>query len=53
MVIPRRPPGTEGLSEGELAKLVTQESLIGVAEALPPSRLHTRREPEAVRLSVI
>jgi len=53
MVLPQRPPGTEGLSEEELAKLVTQESLIGVAEDLPPSRLHTRRAPEAVRLAVL
>jgi nitrile hydratase subunit alpha len=34
MVIPRRPAGTEGWSEEELARLVTQESLIGVAEPL-------------------
>ena len=34
MVIPRRPAGTEGLSEQELARLVTRESLIGVAEPL-------------------
>jgi nitrile hydratase len=31
LVIPRRPPGTEGLSEGELAALVTRDSMIGVA----------------------
>ena len=34
MVIPRRPAGTEGWSEEELARLVTRESLIGVAEPL-------------------
>ena len=34
MVIPRRPAGTESWSEEELARLVTQESLIGVAEPL-------------------
>jgi nitrile hydratase len=34
MVLPCRPAGTEGLSEDELARLVTQESLIGVAEPL-------------------
>lgn len=32
MVIPRRPEGTEGLSEEELAELVTAESLVGSAE---------------------
>ena len=31
MVLPRRPPGTDGLSEEELAQLVTRDSLIGVA----------------------
>ena len=39
MVLPRRPAGTEGWSETELARLVTQESLIGVAEPLPADRL--------------
>jgi len=32
MVLPERPPGTEGLSEDELAALVTRDSMIGVAE---------------------
>jgi nitrile hydratase subunit alpha len=31
MVLPRRPPGTENLDEEELARLVTRDSLIGVA----------------------
>ena len=31
MVLPARPPGTEGLSEAELARLVTRECLIGTA----------------------
>ena len=31
MVLPRRPDGTEGLSEPELAALVTRNGLIGVA----------------------
>lgn len=31
MVLPERPGGTEGLSEDELAALVTRDSLIGVA----------------------
>ena len=31
MVLPERPAGTEGLSEQELAALVTRDSMIGVA----------------------
>jgi nitrile hydratase len=31
MVLPRRPPGTEGLSEEQLAGLVTRKGLIGTA----------------------
>jgi nitrile hydratase subunit alpha len=29
LVIPRRPPGTEGMSEAELADLVTRDSMVG------------------------
>jgi nitrile hydratase len=36
LVIPRRPPGTEQMSEEELASLVTRDSMIGVAEARTP-----------------
>jgi nitrile hydratase len=32
MVLPMRPAGTEGLSEAELAPLLTRDALIGVAE---------------------
>jgi nitrile hydratase len=32
MVLPRRPAGTEGLSEAELVPLITRDALIGVAE---------------------
>ena len=31
-VLPERPPGTEGMSEEELAKLVTRDCMIGVAK---------------------
>jgi nitrile hydratase len=31
LVVPERPPGTGGLSEAELAQLVTRDSMIGVA----------------------
>ena len=32
LVIPRRPPGTAGWSEERLAKIVTRDSMIGVAQ---------------------
>jgi nitrile hydratase subunit alpha len=35
IVIPLRPPGTEGWSEAQLAKLVTREALIGTAMPHP------------------
>ena len=38
LVLPVRPRGTEGWSEAELAKLVTRDSLIGVADPLPSMR---------------
>ena len=34
LVLPRRPPGTEGLAEDQLAELVTRDSMIGVAEPI-------------------
>lgn len=46
MVLPQRPEGTDGMSEEELADLVTPESLIGAAPASPPSG----GEPVTVRL---
>ena len=36
LTLPRRPTGTEGMSEEELAKLVNRDSMIGVAEASAP-----------------
>jgi nitrile hydratase len=35
-VLPQRPAGTEGMSEDELAELVTRDSLIGVGSVLHP-----------------
>ena len=35
LVLPLRPKGAEGMSEENLAKLVTRDSLIGVVDALP------------------
>ncbi len=36
MVLPQRPPGSEGMSEAELVDLVTRDSMIGVALARTP-----------------
>lgn len=36
LVLPLRPPGTDGLSEEALAALVTRDSMIGVAEVHSP-----------------
>jgi nitrile hydratase len=36
LVLPQRPKGTEGMSEEELAKLVTRDSMIGVTQARTP-----------------
>ena len=36
LVIPRRPAGTEGMGESELAGLVTRDSMIGVSDARVP-----------------
>jgi nitrile hydratase subunit alpha len=38
MVLPRRPAGTERLSEDELVPLITRDALIGVAEVQAPGR---------------
>jgi nitrile hydratase len=35
LVLPRRPEGTESLSEDELAGLVTRDTMVGVAEVSP------------------
>ena len=40
LVLPQRPPGTDGMSEEELAKLVSRDSMIGVTNP---------RSPEIVR----
>jgi nitrile hydratase len=37
LVIPKRPVGTEGMGEEDLAALVTRDSMIGVAEARVPA----------------
>jgi nitrile hydratase len=37
LVLPQRPGGTDGLSETELAELVTRDSMVGVSLPLPPA----------------
>ncbi len=53
-VLPKRPAGTAGMSEEELARLVTVDSLIGAAEALSPPQLEEREaahgQPETPRV---
>ena len=39
LVVPERPPGTDGLSEVDLARLVTRDSMIGVGLALSPEQI--------------
>lgn len=39
LVLPQRPEGTEGMSEEQLAKLVTRESMIGTGLPLKPGEL--------------
>jgi nitrile hydratase subunit alpha len=38
LVLPERPAGTEGLSEAELAALVTRDAMIGTARVAAPGR---------------
>ena len=39
LVLPRRPDGADGMTEDELASLVTRDSMIGVTEARSPDRV--------------
>jgi nitrile hydratase len=41
LVIPRRPPGSEALSEEELARLVTRDAMIGVAQPAAPAAVES------------
>jgi nitrile hydratase len=38
LVIPDRPKGTDGMSEDELAAIVTRDSMVGVEKIAPPKR---------------
>jgi nitrile hydratase len=42
MVLPQRPPGTEGLNEDQLASLVTRDAMIGVVKVAPPAEVAAR-----------
>ena len=37
IVIPERPPGTDAMSEDELAELVTRDAMVGVAKVKAPA----------------
>ncbi len=37
LVLPERPAGTDGMSEDELAELVTRDAMVGAAKVAPPS----------------
>jgi nitrile hydratase len=39
LVLPERPAGTDGLSEGELAALVSRDAMVGTAKASVPERV--------------
>jgi nitrile hydratase len=41
-VLPERPAGTEGMSEDELAELVTRDAMIGVAKVAAPAKAALR-----------
>ena len=41
LVLPQRPPGTDGMPEDELAKLVTRDSMIGVTNPKAPATAAT------------
>jgi nitrile hydratase len=43
LVLPERPQGTQGMSEDELAALVTRDAMIGVARVAPPAAAGSAR----------
>jgi len=43
LVLPQRPSGTEGMTEDELAALVTRDSMVGVATVAAPLRREAAR----------
>jgi nitrile hydratase alpha subunit len=49
LVLPMRPPGTEGWSEDALAHLVTRDCMVGVTVPRIPTQAHTIEEERAQR----
>jgi nitrile hydratase len=45
MILPERPAGTEGMTEEELSKLVTRDSMVGVAKIKIPSAIASATHP--------
>jgi len=43
LVIPQRPKNTDGMSEDELAAIVTRDSMVGVEKIAPPARAGAKR----------
>jgi nitrile hydratase len=43
LVIPERPPGTESLSQQELARLVTRDSMVGAEKLHAPGQVESHR----------
>jgi nitrile hydratase len=48
LVVPMRPPGTEGWPEDHLAALVTRNAMIGTGLALPPESVPAATAPPAM-----
>ncbi|MFQ5691588.1 MAG: nitrile hydratase subunit alpha [Nitrospinota bacterium] len=49
LIIPKRPAGTEGWSEDDLAELVTCESVVGVAPAKTPEQVRREKNEAGAR----
>jgi nitrile hydratase subunit alpha len=49
LVLPMRPPGTEGWSEDALAHLVTRDGMVGVTVPRVPAKAHAVEEERAQR----
>ena len=43
LVIPERPPGTEAMSQEELARLVTRDSMVGAEKLRAPGQPERQR----------
>jgi nitrile hydratase subunit alpha len=52
LVIPERPAGTDGMSEDQLAELVTRDSMVGVAKVAAPARTGGAAKRDTVKRAV-